>query len=156
MLDAQWGLFSNAQALHSTTVASTNVLDMLIARDIGVGNTQEINIYVTEAAVSAGGATLQCVLQTSPTAGGGGTFYDVLLSPVMAVADLTLGSHIFQVPLPRLWQPNEKSHGMPQYLRMNYVIGTSTFSALAVTAYLASDLDRQAYFTYPRNYSAPH
>src|ERR1043165_1395584 len=102
-------IFSSAQTLHSTTVASTSVLDLLTPRDIGVGNTVEINVYVSEAAVSAAGATLQVALQGSPTAGGAGTYYDIMLSPVMAVADLTLGSHIFQLALPRMYQPNLRS-----------------------------------------------
>jgi hypothetical protein len=152
MLDAQL-LLSNAQTLHSTTAASTNIIDLLTLRDIGVGNMIEVNVVVTEAAVSAGGATLQVVLQTSPTAGGAGTYYDIMMTAVMAVADLPVGRSLFKSPLPRLYQNNEQSHGQPQYLRLNYVIGTSTFSALAVTAYLSAGLDRESYFTYPNNYT---
>lgn len=152
MLDAEL-LLSNQQTLHSTTAPSTNIIDLLVGRDVGTGNALEVNCVVTEAAVSGGGATLQVVLQGSVTAGGGGTYYDIMMTAVMAVADLTVGRYLFKSPVPRLFQNNMQSHGQPQYLRLNYVIGTSTFSALAVTAYIAADMDRDAYYTYHNNYT---
>ncbi len=149
MIDNAFGLFSNAQAL-TTTAASTNVLDMLTTRDIGVGNMLELNVIVPTALT--GGTSLQIVLQGSATAGGAGTYYDILLSPVIVAAVLTKGAQLFQCPVPRLYTPNMQAIGMPQYLRLNYVI-VGTFGAGTITSYISAAPDRGAYYTYPRNYT---
>lgn len=149
-------IFSSAQAI-TATAPSTNVLDMLTLRDEGVGNMIEINVYVSTLFTTSNAATLQIALQGSFTAGGGGTYYDILLSPVIAVAALTLGAHLFAVPLPRLYQPNAQAVNTPpappQYLRLNYTVGTGVFTAGALNAWLSADMDRQAYYNYKNNYT---
>lgn len=149
MLDSEL-IFSSAQTVGSTAV-STNVLDFLAPRDIGVGNMLELNIEVNTLFVTAGAATLQAVFQGSVD---NTNFYDIVLSPVVAVAALTAGSRILQQPVPRCFQPNMRAIGMPQYFRLNYVVGTSTFSAGKLDAWLTADMDREAYYTYPRAYTA--
>lgn len=148
MIDYE-GQFSSAQAITSTA-ASTNVLDLLIARDIGVGDTQEINVYTVAAFTSGGTPTLQVSLQGSVD---NATFYDINMSPVIAMSALVAGTHIFAVPMARLFQPNMQAVGMPRYIRLNYVVASGPFTGGTINAWIGADLDRQAYYTYPRNYT---
>jgi hypothetical protein len=151
MLDAQL-IFSSAQPI-TASAPSTNVIDMLVARDIGVGNMLEINVYTTTLFVGVG-ATMQIVLQGSNVAGGAGAYNDILMTAVIATAALIAGQHLFAVPLPRLWQPNQQAQGMPRYIRLNYVVAGGPFTGGALNAWLAADLDRNAYYNYPKNYVA--
>lgn len=146
-------IFSAAQVITTASVASSKAIDMLVARDIGVGNMLEINVQVHAAFTIAGSApAIQIALQGSVTAGGGGTYYDILLSPVIAVTALTLGAKLFQVPVPRLWQPNMKAIGMPQYIQLYYTLSGGTFTLGSLDAWLSAAPDREAYYTYPKNY----
>lgn len=140
--------FSTAQAITATAV-STNVLDMLIGRDEGAGNALELNVYVTTAFVSAGGASLQVSLEASVD---NATFYAILFGPAVLSAALTLGAHLLAQPLPRLFQPLVQAIGIPRYIRLNYIVAISTFSAGKVDAWLSAG-DRQVDKpVYPNNY----
>lgn len=134
----------------TVTRASTNVLDLLSARDIGGGDDIEMHVQVLTAFTAAGAATLEIAFQTSATAGG--TYVDLIRSPVIAVADLTVGSQVFRYKLP-VMQLNEKT-SPKQFIRLNYTVSTGPMTAGAIFAYLTGGGDRQVTYTYPNNYTA--
>lgn len=140
-----------------TTTASTNSLDLhgtgLLptlanlqgARDMGIGDDPALKmlVMVTAAFVSAGGATLQVALQGAPDNGSGvaGTFATYWLSPLYTIAQLNAGSRLYDMDLPR--PPDGVS--MPRFLRMAWIIATSTMSAGTLQAYVVLDRVDQAY-----------
>ena len=112
---------SDEQALTVTAV-STNVIDLQAAGD--AGTPLDILVTVDEAFTAGGAATLTIDLQTATD--------EVFTSPVVmastgpiAVADLTLNSTHFTVPMP---------DGALQYLRMNYTVSTGPFTAGKISA----------------------
>ena len=143
---------SNAQAITSTA-ASTSIYDVtgagsgnapnmiggitstgaaLIGFDIGDGDgfaIPEVHCNVTTAFVSGGGATLQILLQAAPDNGSNapGTYVTIFESAVLTVAQLTAGARVqFQIPeVP----PTTFGEAQPRFYRLDYVVGTSTFSA---------------------------
>lgn len=128
--------------------ASTNVLDFLSARDVGVMYDLDVHILVSTAFTAAGAATLQVAYQTSAD---NATFVDVLLSPLIPVANMVVGAQIFRVPVP-LQQLLDT--GTPnRYHRLNYTVATGPFTAGAVIAYVSGGEDRGAFSAYPANYS---
>lgn len=146
MIDASL-LMSNNQAL-TTTAVSTNVLDMLVNRDIGADEMIELNVYAT--AALTGGTSIQAIWQgafsAAPT-----TFFDLILSPVIAVANLTAPTPLLKVAVPpRSW--NATARGPCQYYRMNYVI-VGTFGAGTVSAWLTAMRDQDQQYYYNRNYT---
>lgn len=129
-------LFSSAQAITSTA-DSTNVLDLLNARDLGAGDDpgMELLVQVQTAFVSAGGATLTISLRGSTD---NSTYSVYAQSRLLTVADMTTpGARLMQFSLP---QPIA-SDALPRYLKLVYTTATSTFSAGAITAAIV--LDRQ-------------
>jgi hypothetical protein len=136
-------LMSNAQAITSSA-PSTDVIDLGVLADYGIGEPSlKVLAVVTEAFVSAGGATLVLALQGSTD---NVTFHNYASMTTAAVADLSLGARLFEIDLPR--PPPGKS--MPSYFRMQYTVSVSTFSAGKVTVALV--LDRQD--NNPPNYPA--
>lgn len=130
------------QALTSTTAPSTNVIDLLNARDMGVGDDPALKlaIFVGTAGVSAGGATLTIQAQGSTD---NSTYTTYAESRAYSAADLAAGNKLFPID----WPHRGPGDALPRYLRLNYSIATSTFSALAIDAKLV--LDRQDSTTYP-------
>lgn len=136
-------------AAITVTRVSTNVIDLGAARDIGAGDEVEIHVQILTAFTAGGAATLQISLQSCATSGG--TYVDLLFSPVYAVANLTVGAPIFRYKLPPM-QLNDT--GTPnQFLALNYVVATGPMTAGAVFAYITGMGDRQVVTNYPSNYS---
>lgn len=119
--------FSNAQTI-ATTAASTNVIDLSSARDIGPGQTMWVVLQVD---TTIAGTSAVASLQTSDTEGSG--YADIASATITAA---TAGTR-FVIGVP---------YSNKQYLRMNYTIGTG--SAGAVSAWL-TDQEPASWKAYP-------
>ena len=143
MLIDQQNQFSAAQAVTATgSTASTNVVDLGVARDIGGAVSDQLMLLceVVTPFTSGGSATLQVQVQTSPD----NSAWSILAqSDAIPVASLVQGYKFL---------PNEVPGGTSRYLRLNYVVGTATMTAGAITAGLVPSLDVQP--VYPRAYAA--
>lgn len=134
----------------TATAPSTNVIDMLVARDVGAGEADlEIHVQVMAAFTAAGAATLQVSFQGSAD---NATFYDMLLSPVIPKASLVVGAKVFRYEWPRdqLLNPTNTPF---RYYRLNYVVATGPFTAGSVFSFVTGLGDRQDFIAYPNNYN---
>lgn len=129
--------FSSAQAL-TTTAVSTNVIDLLNPRDMGLGEDPTLDVVAQVGATFTGGTSIQVVLQGSVD---NSTFTDMVSGPVVAVANAVQGAQLANFPMPTL----APGQALPRYLRLNYVI-VGTMGAGNVTSMIV--LDRQANRTY--------
>lgn len=135
-------LFSDAQAV-TATAASTNVIDLGTARDIGNGEPLEILVVANETFDSAAdGASLTISVETDSDEGFG-TAVTVQESVSIPEADLAAGEQVFKVKL--------ASADFSRYVRLNYTVAGENFTAGTLTAGLI--LDRQNYKTYPSGFS---
>lgn len=125
--------FSSAQAL-TTTAVSTNVVDLLNPRDMGIGEDPTLDVVAQVVTAFVGGTSIQAVLQGSVD---NSTFTDMVSGPVVALANLIVGAQLANFAMPLL----APAQALPRYLRINYVI-VGTMSAGAVTSMIV--LDRQA------------
>lgn len=142
--------FSSAQALNSTTAASTNVIDLLNPRDMGIGDDPALKlaIFVTTAFVLASSTpSLTIQFQGAPDNGSGapGTYITYAESRAYAAADMPLGAKLFPIDVPH--RDPTLTSTFPRFYRLNYLIATSTFSAGALSAYIV--IDRQDSSQYP-------
>lgn len=131
------------------TQQSTNVLDLVNGRDLGVDTYLELLIQIMT--TFASGTSLQVQLQGAPDSSGSpGTYVTMWDSGAIAEANLVAGRYIANVKLPRIMlaTPSNPSafQGLPRFLRLQYVtVGTHTAGALYATIVF----DRQDYITYP-------
>lgn len=129
---------------------STNVLDMLANRDVGIFPGLAVSFDIVQAFTAAGAATLVIDYQTSAD---NATFVTIFSSPAYPVANLTVGANIFRVDVPRMNYPDI---GTPnRYHRLNYTVATGPMTAGAVVAYLGPSQDIRGFTVYPRNYNTP-
>jgi len=134
ILDSQ-EVFSAAQAVTAVgDTASTNQLDTLSTADDGIGEDISLYVKVNTAFTSGGAATMQVVLQASAD---NATYTDKYLSPVYALAALTVGQVLVNAVIPIGPQT------APRYLRVAYRVGTTTFTAGSMDAFLVKNV--QAY-----------
>lgn len=123
--------FSGGQAI-TTTAFGQNEIDLTplapgnTHRDIGSGRPLFVNVYVTEAFLSAGAATLNVVLQTDDNAAFGSPTILFDSGPIPR-ASLVAG-YAFQLPVPR---------GAEKFLRVQYVVGTGPMTGGRVRSYIA-------------------
>lgn len=134
-------LFSTAQNLTTGTEVSTNVIDLLNARDMGVGDSPALKIamFVSTAFTTTDSATLTVQAQGSTD---NSTFTIYAQSRAFSAADLTAGAKLFPID----W-PVRSVTATPRYLRLAYVLGSLHFTPGAVTSMLV--LDRQDADQYP-------
>lgn len=136
-------LFDSAAAITaaSGTQASTNVLDLLNARDMGVGDYPSLKILAQVIQAFAGGTSVAVKLQGSTD---NTTYSDmpVATPTALTLGNLTAGARILDVDVPRPGQ----GQAIPRYLRLLYTtVGTHTLGT--ITAGIV--LDRQDYVSYP-------
>lgn len=136
-------LFDSAAAItaSATTVASTNVIDLVNARDMGIGDPAlKIRVQPTVAFATTNSATLSVQVQ-------GSTDNTTFTTMVSSVAGLTGGNlqttDAIDLFLPRIG-PDQ---ALPRYLRLLYTVATGVFSLGSVTSFIV--LDRQDYINYP-------
>ena len=127
--------------------ASTNIVDLGIARDIGGAVTDQLMLLceVTTAFTSGGSGTLQVQFQTAPDNGSGspGAWSTLAQSDAIPVASLAQGYKFL---------PGELPGGTQRFVRLNYVIGAAAMTAGVLKAALVPSLDVQP--VYARGYVA--
>lgn len=129
-----------------------------IGFDIGAGDGFAIPEVVCEVGasfVSAGGATLQIALQAAPDDGTGtaGTYQTITQTSTFTSGQIP-ANQIIQFQVPPV-SANWIGEAMPRFYRLNFVVGTSTFSAGKITAYLNLNPSQATKIqNYPGNYVA--
>lgn len=136
ILDAEL-TFSDAQAFTATT-ESTNVVDLGVDRDIGVGEPVYFAVQINTA--FAGLTSLAVSLQTSDD---NSTWTDLYTSAAFATTSLTYGAQPVRVVVPS---------STSRYLRAYYTVtGTGTAGALTASLLLGPD----GYRAYPSGSPVP-
>lgn len=132
--------FGTDQAV-TTTAASTDIVDLGAARDMGNGEPLELVILVTQNVTAAGAATVTFALETDDNAGFSSP---VVLgnSGAIGKALLTAGTEVLSVKVPL---------DAERYLRTNYTVATGPLTAGTFTAFLAHD--RQASRAYASGFT---
>jgi hypothetical protein len=140
-------LFSSAQNLTTGTIASTNVIDLLNARNMGVGDDPALKIacFITTAFTTTDSGTLTIQAQGSTD---NSTYTVYAESRAYAAAELVVNAKLFPIDWPAngLWN-SLGNDPQPRYLRLAYVMGSLHFTPGAVTSALV--LDRQDSINYP-------
>jgi len=143
----------SSDAPTTGTQQSTNIIDLVNARDMGIGDSPQLELLIQITASFASGTSLNVQLQGAPDNGSGlpGSYTTMWESGVQAEAVLVAGRYLSNVDLPRvlLASPNTgatAAQALPRFLRLQYVtVGTHTLG----TIYAAIVLDRQDYQVYP-------
>ncbi len=126
----------------TATSTSTNVIDLVNARDLGIGDdpAMRVAVLVTETFLSAGATTLQVQVQGSTD----NSSYTVMAeSAAIGKASLVLGANVLPIMLPSV----APGQALPRYLRLNYVVATGPFTDGSLSAMLV--LDNQQNRAYP-------
>jgi hypothetical protein len=133
------------------TQQSTNVIDLVNARDLGIGDDPALKILVQITAAFVSGTSLEVQVQGAADNGSGapGAYTTMISSGALAEADLVIGRYILGIDLPRILLPLPTGPGkqaLPRFLRLQYVtVGTHTLGTL----YGAIVLDREDLISYP-------
>lgn len=129
----------------TVTRVSTNIWDVGVSgglppspqgRDMGIdGMVLDIFAVVETAFTAAGAATLQVQIQAAlDNAGSPGTWYNLMMTDAIPVANLVAGVEICRTPLP-MWQPAQAGVDKPpRFYQLNYVVATGPMTAGAVQA----------------------
>jgi hypothetical protein len=128
-------LFSSAQAI-TADAASTNIVDLGNARDMGVGSPIQISVTVATAFATTNAGTLDIQFQGSTD---GTTWNTYGSSTALAAAALTAGRRLgFN------W-PTAQGYSNPRYVRLYYDV-TNAFTGGAITAGAVLDRQQDAYY----------
>lgn len=158
-------MFDNTQLLDGTlasggtvtgtaitaTRVSTNVIDWGIGRDLGADHKLGIHVIVTEAF-----ATLTSLQIEAQVSADNSTFFGVLISEVIPVAQLILGSPIFRYgyPLNQVLNATAGVLKFPgRYFRLNYTVAGSNATTGKVFSYINPWNDRRQFYAPAINYS---
>lgn len=120
-------VLSDAQAVTATAASSKSVDFATALRNIGSGNEIELVVNVATACSSSTATTVTFAIQDSAD---NSSFADVVVSPAVSAASLTLGAEPFRTLLPRT---------LRRYVQVNYTVATGSLAAGAFTAYLTDE-----------------
>ena len=134
-------LFSQDQAV-TTSAASTDYIDLGVARDIGNGERPEILVLCTQDVTAAGAATVTVALQSDDNASFSSPA-NLVLSDAVPKASLVAGTEVLRVAVP---------HGTERYLRLFYIVDTGPLTSGKFTSGLVPL--RQANVAYASGYVA--
>lgn len=117
----------------TVTAASTNVVDLGVARDMGAGDDPSLVIFFTAitALLSAGATTLTVDVQGSTD---NSSWTSMVSTGAIGKASFTAGAKI-SLDVPRLIPGQSK----PRYLRLNYTVATGPFTGGTIAAYMVLD-----------------
>lgn len=145
-------VFSAAQSLVTTTsVASTNVINLTNARDLGIGPGMaipQIDVIAGTAFTTANGATLNIQFQGSTDSVTWTTYEE---SGPLAAAVLTANTSLWKFD----WPHRAVAAAMPLYVRLNYALpATTAFTAGTITlAAVTLALDTNPSGQYPSGFT---
>ena len=145
------GVAGSTDSPTTGTQQSTNVIDLVNARDLGIGDDPAIKLLVQVMTTFTGGTSLDVQLQGAPDNGSGspGAYTTMWDSTAIVEANLLQGTYIANVDLPRIFGPTPLKPGiqvLPRFLRLQWVsVGTHGAGAL----FGALVLDREDQISYP-------
>jgi len=133
------------------TQQSTNIVDLVNARDMGIGDNPAIKLLVTVKTAFTAGTSLQVQFQGAPDAGGGtpGTYVTYAESAAVLEADLVAGRYLLPIDVPR----PPPGAPLPRFYRLQYV-SAGTHSTGQIVGALV--LDRRDYVVYPAGSTVPN
>lgn len=140
---------SSSFAAITVSRVSTNIIDLVNARDLGVGDqegaTPKLLILVGTAFAAAGAGTLEIQFQGAPDDGTGapGTWTTYASSGALSLAQLAAGNKLFPIDVPH----RAPGAALPRFYRLNYVVATGPMTA--GTIHSAIVLTRQDSTQYP-------
>lgn len=140
----------------TVTADSTNVLDLLQGRDVGVvgGDETAVKLLVmAQANFTAGGAaTLQIQVLGAPDNGAGapGAFSVFGQTDVFALATLVAGAKLLDWDMPRK-PPTMAVNSNPRFIKLHYIVATGPMTAGTVQAEML--LGEEARVDYPSGFS---
>jgi hypothetical protein len=127
------GVAGSPDSPTTGTQVSGNVIDLLNARDMGIGDDPALKVLAEVITTFTGGTSLQVNFQTSPD---NITFTTAVSGPVVAEAQLLAGTYLLAIDVPR-YAPGL---ALPRYLRLQYIsVGTHGAGSL----FASIVLDRQ-------------
>ncbi len=138
----------------TTTRQSTNVLDLLAARDVGADEPLGIHVLCTATFTSTVSTTLTVSYEVCDTAGG--SYLTLLQTPPIPKAQLIAGEEIFRVALPVNQVLNAVAgvlNAPGQFIALRYTVATGPFDLGAVFAYINPRPDRNAFTAYAPAYT---
>lgn len=134
-------VMSNAQAVTTGATASTDYIDLGVARDIAPGTPLEVFACVTTTATSGGSATLAFKVETDDNTSFSSAT-TLISKTAVAVASLVAGLVICKEKLPSTTE---------RYVRCVWTVATADLTAGNFTAALVKDVERSSF--YPTSYT---
>ncbi len=146
------GTLPNTGIAITTSRASTNVLDLLAARDVGAGEPLGVHVLITETFLTCTSLTVDLAVCDTDN----GTFLKIISSPVYPVAQLIAGVELFRYALPVNQLLNATAGVLKapgRYVNLTYTIAGSTATAGKVFSYLNPRGDRNEFTVYSPAYT---
>lgn len=152
-------VFDPAGSAITATRDSTNIIDLSVNRDLGVGDPLSIKV-IASGGMTPTTATLQVTVQGAPDNGSGapGTYEPLASGPVLTGAQINSANFqtggLLPIDLPRRGGLMLTQSGkMPRFLKLTYTVGSGPFTAGSVQAFIALDQPDEI-VQYPSGFNA--